>query len=249
MNMKYQKGEFITIPNKSALRGLSPNLQVLFLWLCDHSDDNNQSFPSRKVLAVECGMSIDTLDRGMQKLVQLGMVQKTKRYNSSEQTTNLYEILILAAESDTLAADSRGVAAESGQVAAKTTLGGRKNRTQNSTHLTQPIKLNSTNVLEAVASPVYGNSDVNDLFSYWLSVTGLPIQSKVKLQRQACSSLIKQWQVEGVKRLVDGVVLSLGDQYAPRIGSFIDLRNKQNDLLIWGRKKELKATGRKTIKI
>lgn len=238
MNMKYQKGEFITIPNKSAIRGLEPTLQVIFLWLCDHSDDTMQSFPSRKTLAAECGVSIRTFDRGMQELVNKGFIVKSARYNGTEQTTNLYEVVIFAQPSDNLAGGS-----------VKSALGGDKNSTQNSTHLTQPIKLSSTNVLEAVASPVYGNPDVNDLFSYWLSVTGLPIQSKVKFQRQACSSLIKQWQVEGVKRLIDGVVLSLDDPYAPRIGSFIDLRNKQNDLLIWGRKKELKANSKKTIKI
>ena len=104
--------------------------------------------------------------------------------------------------------------------------------------------------LTDVAKPTtYGNQDINDLLSYWQSVTGLPIQSKVKLQRQACSSLIKQWQVAGVQRLIDGVALSYSDQYAPRISDFADLRNKQNDLLVWGRKKELKTNSRKTIKI
>ncbi len=129
MNTRYSKGEFLLTPNKSNLRGLEPAVQVLFMWLSDHSDDNDQSFPSRQTLAAECGISVKTLDRSMRKLIELGLVQKQARFNGNEQTTNLYRCVIVAPPSVKL---SRG--------SVNLTPGRDKNDIQNSTHLTQPIE-------------------------------------------------------------------------------------------------------------
>lgn len=165
MNVKYQKGEFITIPNKSAIRGLEPTLQVIFLWLCDHSDDTMQSFPSRKTLAAECGVSIRTFDRGMQELVNKGFIVKSARYNGTEQTTNLYEVVIFAQSSDNSAGG--GV---------KSALGGDKNSTQNSTHLTQPIELNT--ITNVIVSAKANEPTVSDFF--YLLVTRLGFSEQVR---------------------------------------------------------------------
>jgi hypothetical protein len=126
MGMKYNKGEFITVPNKSQIRGLEPTLQVLFMWLCDHSDNNMESFPSRRLLAEECGISVRTLDRGIQELVKLGYIVKTARSNGMEQITNLYEVVIFADPSANMTPPS-----------AKSAQPSDKNSTRNSTHLTQ----------------------------------------------------------------------------------------------------------------
>lgn len=126
MAMRYNKGEFITVPNKSQIRGLEPTLQALFMWLCDHSDNNMESFPSRRLLAEECGISVRTLDRGIQELVKLGYIVKTARSNGMEQITNLYEVVIFADPSANMTPPS-----------AKSAQPGDKNSTRNSTHLTK----------------------------------------------------------------------------------------------------------------
>ena len=233
MNMKYQKGEFITIPNKSTLRGLDPVLQVVFLWLCDHSDDNMQSFPSRASLAAECGISVRTLDRAMQELVSKGFIAKSARYSQNVRSSNLYEVVIFAGGDKSALGgdknDTRGVQILHG--------GGDKNSTQNSTHLTQPIELNSTNVLD-VPSKVYGKPEINELFDYWQSKTGLAIQSRVKENRNACNSMLKKHGVDKLRLIIGGVAQAQGEKFAPQISNFIDLQSKLDALLVWGRKQQ-----------
>lgn len=84
----------------------------------------------------------------------------------------------------------------------------------------------------------YGNVDINELFKYWSETIGIPIRSKIKRNRNSCSTLIKQHGLDGVKKLIQGVRLAMDDQYAPRISDFITLQSKQNELIMWGHKKE-----------
>ena len=84
----------------------------------------------------------------------------------------------------------------------------------------------------------YGNPDINELFEYWSETIGIPICSKVQRNRNSCSTLIKQHGLDGVKKLIQGVRLAMDDQYAPRISDFITLQSKQNELIMWGHKKE-----------
>jgi hypothetical protein len=149
MGMKYNKGEFITVPNKSQIRGLEPTLQVLFMWLCDHSDNNMESFPSRRLLAEECGISVRTLDRGIQELVKLGYIVKTARSNGMEQITNLYEVVIFADPSANMTPPS-----------AKSAQPSDKNSTRNSTHLTQSNNSIKARDFEAVEKAVSERPDL-----------------------------------------------------------------------------------------
>lgn len=228
--MKYNKNEFIVIPNKSLLRGMSPNLQVVFIWLCEHSDKNMQSFPSRKTLAQECGVSVRTLDRSIQELVNKGLIAKSARHRDNEQSTNLYEVVIPAQGGDTVARGSDTVTPGG---ATKTA-----HRTQpiiNSTQLTQ----NSTNVELAPA----GNQDINGMFTYWEETTGLPISARVKLNRFACSNLLKKHGPDKLRQLINGVAAAQGDQYAPRIADFTQLQGKLNELLVWGKSRTTSNRG------
>lgn len=210
---------------------MSPFLQTVYMWLCDHSDKDMTCFPSRKTLADECGMSLRTLDRSMQELVKLGMVAKSARHNSNEQTTNFYEVVLFAEGGDTgaLGSDSQspGGATETA-------------------HRTQPI-INSTHLTNTIVlAKAYGKPEINEMFEYWSTNLGFEITSKQKLNRNACNNLIKKHGVDTVKRLVDGVAVAQGDKYAPTIGDFVDLQSKLNILLAWGKKS---ANKKGTIKI
>lgn len=230
--MKYQKGEFIVIPNKSAIRGLAPTLQIVFVWLCEHSDDSMKSFPSRKVLAEECGMSVRTLDRCIQHLISMGLVVKSARIKNNEQTTNLYEVVINARGGDTVSPGSD-----------KSARGGDKNSTRNSPHLTHPTELtpfnsNSTEV-ELAAATMYGNLEVNEMFTYWENKTGVPITTNVKKNRYACNNLLKRYGADKLQQLIDGAALAQTDRFAPTIADFSQMQSKVNDLLVWGKKRRI----------
>lgn len=95
--MKYKKGTFITIPNKQYLKRKPPILQVIFIWLCDHADDNGICYPSRERLADECGCEVRSIDKYMEILVSDGAIKKTKRKKpkSRENASNLYQVMII----------------------------------------------------------------------------------------------------------------------------------------------------------
>lgn len=90
---------------------------------------------------------------------------------------------------------------------------------------------------DTMATASYGKPEINEMFTYWKEATGLPISSRVQQNRHACHNLIKKHGVAGVRKLVSGVAQAQSDQYAPRIANFIQLQNKLDDLMAWGKKK------------
>jgi len=101
--MKYQKGSFITIPNKNTLQGLKPLLQTTFFWICNYADDDGVCFPSRKRLSEDIGVSIDSLDLAIKDLIDIGLIEKIIRKNGKENLTNIYQVkLVEVGEKTTL---------------------------------------------------------------------------------------------------------------------------------------------------
>lgn len=101
----------------------------------------------------------------------------------------------------------------------------------------QIIEKDSTNVLD-VPSKVYGKPEINELFDYWQSKTGLAIQSRVKENRNACNSMLKKHGVDKLRLIIGGVAQAQGEKFAPQISNFIDLQSKLDALLVWGRKQQ-----------
>jgi hypothetical protein len=77
---------------------------------------------------------------------------------------------------------------------------------------------------------------INEMLDLWKTKMGYSIENE-ESNRKAIAALIRQHTKEGLMRLIDGVLLSQEDQFAPRIGDFVKLKHKQNDLLVWGRKR------------
>lgn len=94
--MKYKKGTFVVVPNIDILAGKNTEIQTLFMWLCIFADENGQCFPSRKLLAQRCGLGIRTIDKYIDLLVELKLVDKKKRFNKkkNEFSSNLYQVVI-----------------------------------------------------------------------------------------------------------------------------------------------------------
>lgn len=222
---KFNKGEFTVVPSKTALKGLKPVLQATYFWLCDHSNDSMESWPSRKTLAAEAGISVDTLDKALKDLVALGLIKKEERYIDNEQATNMYHVMIV----------------DKVNGAAKTTLPSRKSPTQNSTQLTQPI---TSTIVEGTSSSLlapqpkkeFGNPDVNEVIQSFEKAFDIKL-GRVAMNRRAASTLIKGYGKDVVLQGVLAAAAASGDQYAPHIASVEDLRDKWNKLIIYYRKK------------
>lgn len=137
--MRYFKGEFTVVPSKSARRGLPPAQQVVYMWLCDYANDDMTSFPSRKTIAADCGMSVRSVDAACMALEKKGLISKQQRYKGGEKTTSLYTVNIVEPERP-------GGSAESAPPSAKI---GTTPRAK-SAHRTQPIP-NSTHQTQSAA--------------------------------------------------------------------------------------------------
>jgi hypothetical protein len=83
--------------------------------------------------------------------------------------------------------------------------------------------------------------EITELLEYWESKLDMKLGNE-NGNRKAIASLIRQHGKDSLKRLVDGVLLAQEDQYAPRISDFVSLKRKQNDLLVWGRKRNGKKS-------
>lgn len=93
--MKYKKGTFINIPNKGAIKGQKSFTQSVYLWICEHADDEGLCYPSITTLSKEAGVSRRQVMREITNLENLGILQKEIRAINNKKTTNLYQIMIL----------------------------------------------------------------------------------------------------------------------------------------------------------
>jgi hypothetical protein len=93
--MKYRKGEFLVIPNKTAMKGLKPSTQTVYLWICSFADESGQCFPSINLIAEYAGVSRMTVITSIKELEKLGILSHKKRKAGIENLTNLYQIEIV----------------------------------------------------------------------------------------------------------------------------------------------------------
>lgn len=99
--MRYEKGNFITVPNKSELKKLDAHSQVLFMWLCSFTNEQGQCYPSVSRLAECCGLSRKTIIDRVKILIDRGFLTKTARYSDNAQQSNLYQIHLIPSNPDT----------------------------------------------------------------------------------------------------------------------------------------------------
>lgn len=78
--------------------------------------------------------------------------------------------------------------------------------------------------------------DIDDMFDSWERIVGYKISSKLPTNRTAIASLLKNRTRDSIERMLQGVVMSQSDQYAPRISNFIDLNKKWDELIVWGKR-------------
>lgn len=197
--IKFNKGEFTTVPSKSARRGLPPKLQVIYMWLCEYSDENNLSFPARSTLAKDCGISVRALDDGIKHLERLGLVNKERRVVDNEYTSSLYTVNIVN--------DSAPPSANSAPPSAKNNT----TPSANSAHRTQPI-INSTHLtyIDSKESIVEVPKNIRLIYDFYIDKFGNnPNQFRLTDQRKAKIKLrLKQNGTDQLKQAIEYVANS-----------------------------------------
>lgn len=71
----------------------SPAAKLVLIKLADHADDDGKCWPSQSGIARDCGLSRQTVNEQIGKLVQLGLIEREQRFSESGQQANVYFLL------------------------------------------------------------------------------------------------------------------------------------------------------------
>jgi hypothetical protein len=91
-------------------------------------------------------------------------------------------------------------------------------------------------VLRTVAKAEYGDPNINQLIGLWQEVY-LPLDGSIQRNRFSASNLLKKQTLEKLKQIIRFLPSIAGDQYAPKITSFMDLEQKLSQLALYAKKK------------
>lgn len=89
------KDHYFRLPNHIFDEDLTTSEFVVYSYLVKCSDKNHKCFPSRKNIARECNVSVSTVDKALNGLIDKCLIEKTTRYDFSreqQQLSNIYSI-------------------------------------------------------------------------------------------------------------------------------------------------------------
>lgn len=74
-------------------QSLSPNLKLILMALSDAADDDGICWPSVSTIATKCNVSTRTVRRGLQSLIETGLLMSEPRYrNDGSNSSNRYRL-------------------------------------------------------------------------------------------------------------------------------------------------------------
>ena len=74
---------------------VSPTEKLVLLFLADHANEKTQQcWPSLGTIARESGLSTRSVIRSMNKLSELGLLERADRFSNNRQTSNIYTLKI-----------------------------------------------------------------------------------------------------------------------------------------------------------
>jgi len=92
--MKYEKGQFVTVPNLKYLDGMKAVEVAVYLWICSYANEEGKCYPGRKTIAAKIKVSVHTVDKAINRLCEIGILAKEHRFVGNEKTSNEYQIMI-----------------------------------------------------------------------------------------------------------------------------------------------------------
>jgi hypothetical protein len=200
-SMRYQKGSFVTVPNKNIMQGQDPQTQVLFMWLCSYADEDGFCHPSIARLMRDCGMGRNTVIRRLEVLLELGVITRSHRFSDNKKTSNQYQIMLVSSPTEALPQSQSGTT-PSATVGHRT----KSNRTKSSELNTagEPAGVPASDIVDIIDL----FEPVNKQFDQWY---------KNKVQRAAVARCIELYTKPVVQQAVMMLVKSNRQPYFPTI--------------------------------
>ena len=78
-------GNYFRLPNQIFGEGLTTSEFVVYSYLVKCSDKSQQCFPSRRNIARECNISVNTVDKALNGLIDKCLIEKTMQYDFSKE--------------------------------------------------------------------------------------------------------------------------------------------------------------------
>lgn len=88
-------GNYFTLPNQIFDQGLTASEFVVYSYLARCSDKSHRCFPSRRTIARQCNISVSTVDKALNGLIDKGLIDKTSRFDFSKEQQQLSNIYTL----------------------------------------------------------------------------------------------------------------------------------------------------------
>lgn len=161
--MKYQKWQFMVIPNKDIIKGKNPALQCIYMWICSYANENWECFPSINKLEQDCDCSKNTVLKYIKDLVELWILVKENRFKNNEQISNLYNIIIV--DKITECNSWTGGSATDELPSATVELGGSATDEHRTKSNSWTKSINEISSKEDTAIAEYWNKEVNEIIS------------------------------------------------------------------------------------
>lgn len=186
------------------------------------SREDGYCWRTKEELERELGLSPKVQDRAVRHLVDLGVLSCKTTY--IRDTTNRCKHYYINPESAFSESDQRAFSIESDQRA-----------------FSNNKEIILSNIVDTKVSTgenaEFGNLDINEMFDFWKKTFGVPLTSKQRLNRYACSNLLKKHGRDDLQKLILLANKARSDRYAPTIANFIDLQAKTDSLVAWAHKK------------
>lgn len=88
-------GNYFTLPNQIFDEGLTACEFVVYSYLVKCSDKSHRCFPSRRTIGRQCNISVSTVDKALNGLIDKGLIDKTSRFDfakEQQQLSNIYTL-------------------------------------------------------------------------------------------------------------------------------------------------------------
>lgn len=93
-NMKWEKGLFTVVHQIKQLSWMPPILQTAYMWICYYSNQEWYCFPSQKLLAENCWVSINAIRKYLAELENIWLIKRERRYKDNMELSSIYQLVI-----------------------------------------------------------------------------------------------------------------------------------------------------------
>jgi len=228
--MKYEKGDFLVVPNKSQLKLLTAGSQALFMWICAYANEEGVCWPSRANLAKNLNCSDRTIDSYLKELEEKKFLKKEERIKDNEKQSNLYQVLIIGGGSEKSSPPSEKSALPPSEKSSHRTISNSLTKSITSEPEGSPF----TVVLDEEegkrkAPPKYPNAPA--VLKLFKIIGNVPANWKINTaQLKACENLYKERGLEKIESALEFYSETRDQEYCPQITTPFDLDSKWTKL-------------------